>query len=178
MTGVSTPPSCSAICRSPAPIKVVGSTSHTITSTSRRVCSATSTIYWPSLFFALWIPGVSTNTIWPRSSVYTVWILFRVVWGLLDVIAIFCPISRFIRVDFPTLGRPIKVTKPDFFSCISFSILSSALYRQSVEQVLCGAKQVRLCPDLLLVADRADAPCGQHRLHDIGKSPDILLVRV
>ena len=30
-----------------------------------------------------------------------------------DVIAIFCPIRRFINVDFPTFGRPINVTKPD-----------------------------------------------------------------
>ena len=37
----------------------------------------------------------------------------RVVCGLLDVIAIFCPISRFIRVDFPTFGLPISVAKPD-----------------------------------------------------------------
>ena len=33
--------------------------------------------------------------------------------GLFDVIAIFCPIRRFISVDFPTFGLPIMVTKPD-----------------------------------------------------------------
>jgi hypothetical protein len=37
---------------------------------------------------------------------------FLVVCGLLDVMAIFCPISWFINVDFPTFGLPINVTKP------------------------------------------------------------------
>ena len=67
-------------------------------------------------FFALLIPGVSRKMICPLSSVYTVWIRFLVVCGLLDVIAIFCPIRRFINVDFPTFGRPINVTKPDLNS--------------------------------------------------------------
>ena len=58
--------------RSPAPINVDGSTSHRMTSTSFSVCSATLTIYSPSLFFALWIPGVSRKIICPLSSVYTV----------------------------------------------------------------------------------------------------------
>ena len=67
MTGVFTFFNCSIMCCSPAPIKFDGSTSHKITSTSFKVCSATFTMYSPSLFFALWIPGVSRNTICPRS---------------------------------------------------------------------------------------------------------------
>ena len=113
ITGVFTRLSCPAICCSPAPMKVVGSTSHKTTSTSFRVRSATFTIYSPSLFFALWMPGVSTNTICPSSVVSTVWMRLRVVWGLLEVMAIFWPIRWFMRVDLPTLGRPIRVTKPD-----------------------------------------------------------------
>ena len=35
-----------------------------------------------------------------------------------DVIAIFCPISWFINVDFPTLGLPISVTNPDLKSSL------------------------------------------------------------
>ena len=107
------PLSCSAICCSPAPIKVSGSTSHNIRSTSFNVFSATLTIYSPSLFLALWIPGVSRNTIWPSSHVYTVCILFLVVCGFFDVIAIFWPIIWFINVDFPTFGLPIRATNPD-----------------------------------------------------------------
>ena len=69
ITGVFTLFNCSAMCRSPAPIKVLGSTSHRITSTSVSVRSATVTMYSPNLFFALWIPGVSRKMICPRSSV-------------------------------------------------------------------------------------------------------------
>ena len=48
--------------------------------------------------------------------VYTVCILFLVVCALLLVIAIFCPISLFISVDFPTFGLPMMDTKPDLYS--------------------------------------------------------------
>ena len=114
MTGVFTRCSFSMMCCSPAPIKLLGSTNQSTTSTSFKVFSATLTMYSPNLFFALWIPGVSTNTICPLSiSVYTVWIRFLVVCGLLDVMAIFCPIRWFISVDFPTFGRPMIVTNPD-----------------------------------------------------------------
>ena len=123
-TGVFTLFSCSAMCLSPAPINVVGSTSQSTTSTSFSVCSATFTIYSPSLFFALWMPGVSRKMIWPRSSVYTVWIRLRVVWGLSEVMAIFCPIRWFISVDLPTLGRPTSVTNPDFLLSLMVSPLS------------------------------------------------------
>lgn len=40
---------------------------------------------------------------------------FLVVWGLLEVMDIFWPTRRFIRVDFPTLGRPISVANPDLY---------------------------------------------------------------
>ena len=92
ITGVFTFFNCSMICFSPAPIKLDGSTSQSTTSTSFKERSAIFTIYSPSLFFALWIPGVSTNTICPSSVVSTVWMRFLVVCGLFDVIAIFCPI--------------------------------------------------------------------------------------
>ena len=106
--------------------KVLGSTSQRITSTSLSVRSATLTMYSPSLFFALWIPGVSRKMICPSSQVYTVWILFLVVCGFLDVIAIFCPIRWFIRVDFPTFGLPMIATNPD----LKFSFICSPLLYQ------------------------------------------------
>ena len=104
----------SAIRSSPAPIYVTGSTIQTITSASAKALSATVSMYSPSLFFALCMPGVSINMICPRSSVYTVSILFLVVWGLSEVMAIFWPISLFMSVDFPTLGRPTSAAYPDF----------------------------------------------------------------
>ena len=84
-------------------------------------------MYSPSLFFALWIPGVSKKTICPFSPVYTVCILFLVVCGFLEVMAIFCPIKWFIKVDFPTFGLPIIATNPDLKSALirSCSIFSS-----------------------------------------------------
>ena len=36
----------------------------------------------------------------------------RVVCGLVEVIAIFSPTRAFIKVDFPVLGRPTRVTNP------------------------------------------------------------------
>src|SRR5690625_4753913 len=36
----------------------------------------------------------------------------RVVCGLEDVIAIFCATSALVRVDFPALGRPIRLINP------------------------------------------------------------------
>src|SRR5450756_1406484 len=37
----------------------------------------------------------------------------RVVCGLSDMMAIFSPVSKFNRVDFPVFGRPTIVTNPD-----------------------------------------------------------------
>ena len=37
----------------------------------------------------------------------------RVVCGRLEVIATFCPISAFVSVDLPALGRPTKQAKPE-----------------------------------------------------------------
>jgi hypothetical protein len=36
----------------------------------------------------------------------------RVVWGLGETMASFWPRSRLRSVDFPTFGRPIRLTKP------------------------------------------------------------------
>jgi hypothetical protein len=40
---------------------------------------------------------------------------FRVVWGTGLTMATFSPQIRFMRVDFPTEGRPTTATKADFF---------------------------------------------------------------
>jgi hypothetical protein len=71
------------------------------------------------------MPGVSKKTIWYWEVVLTARIRFRVVWGLGEIMAIFSPMSRFNKVDLPTLGAPIIETKPDLkslgiiFSCVS-----------------------------------------------------------
>ena len=57
--------------------------------------------------------GVSKKITCSLSVVNTHIILLRVVCGLSDIIAIFCPIRLFINVDFPTFGLPITATKPD-----------------------------------------------------------------
>ena len=63
----------------------------------------------------------------------------RVVCGLRDVIAIFCPIRRFISVDFPTLGRPISVTKPDL-KLFSIFLHHSLYFRFFVTIQPCGRR--------------------------------------
>jgi hypothetical protein len=40
-------------------------------------------------------------------------IVWRVVWGFVDVIATFSPTSALVRVDFPEFGLPTKQTNPD-----------------------------------------------------------------
>ena len=67
----------------------------------------------PSLVRGRWMPGVSTNTIWQLSPLITPITRLRVVWGLLEVMAIFSPTRVFSSVDFPTLGLPTMVAKPE-----------------------------------------------------------------
>jgi hypothetical protein len=60
----------------------------------------------------LWIPGVSTNTIWVPSPWYTPRTRVRVVWGLLEMMLTFCPQIAFTNDDLPTFGLPTNVTNP------------------------------------------------------------------
>ncbi len=108
----------SIINSSPRPKPSVALIINEIKSTSLSVFCATFIIKSPNLCFGLWIPGVSINTICAWSSVYTPWILFLVVCGLSLIIAIFWPITRFKKVDFPTFGLPIIETKPDLNSLL------------------------------------------------------------
>ena len=63
-----------------------------------------------------WKPGVSMMTSWVfvSSRFTTAVIRLRVVWGLDDTIASFCPASAFVNVDLPTLGRPQIVIMATF----------------------------------------------------------------
>ena len=59
------------------------------------------------------MPGVSTNTIWVSGMFRMPMMRFRVVWGLGVTMATFSPTRAFSRVDFPTLGRPTMLIKPE-----------------------------------------------------------------
>ena len=48
------------------------------------------------------------------SELYIPWILFLVVWAFGETIDTFFFNMVFNKVDFPTFGRPIIETKPDF----------------------------------------------------------------
>jgi len=54
----------------------------------------------------------------------------RVVWGLGEVIAIFCPTMRFSNVDLPTFGRPMIATNPE--RNVGFSVTQPSAGRQFV----------------------------------------------
>ena len=61
----------------------------------------------------LWMPGVSTNTIWVAGRLRTPRIWWRVVCGLSETIETLWPRMRLSSVDLPTLGRPTRDTKPE-----------------------------------------------------------------
>ena len=58
------------------------------------------------------MPGLSMKTIWPLSVVLMPRMLMRVVWGLSETMATFCPIRALRRVDLPEFGRPTRATYP------------------------------------------------------------------
>src|SRR5512138_1849447 len=65
------------------------------------------------------MPGVSTKMSCAVSVVKIPSWRLRVVCGLGETAAIFCPNSAFTSVDLPTLGRPMMATKADRNSVIS-----------------------------------------------------------
>ncbi len=92
----------------------------TETSTMNRTTSepgiarvAVATIAFPSLWRGRWRPGVSTKMTCASSRVRIPMMRLRVVCGLGDTIATFCPTNWLINVDLPTFGRPITATKPE-----------------------------------------------------------------
>src|SRR5512138_314757 len=65
------------------------------------------------------MPGVSTKTSCALSVVRMPSWRLRVVCGLDETAAIFCPNSAFTSVDLPTLGRPMIAIKAERYSVIS-----------------------------------------------------------
>ena len=90
-----------------------GSNSIMDTSTSPSESLAVLSIRLPSLFLALWTPGVSSRTYCSGPRVMTPVIRVRVVCGLEVTMATFSPTSRLVRLDLPTLGRPMTATNTD-----------------------------------------------------------------
>ena len=50
----------------------------------------------------------------------------RVVWGLVETMAIFSPTRAFSKVDLPTFGRPTSAMKPDLNSSMPCEILANS----------------------------------------------------
>ena len=99
--------------RSPPPISAFASMSRHTTSTSASVSTERLLQRSPSSVRGLWIPGVSSRTICDAAVVRTPRIWVRVVCGRFETIETFEPTSRFTSVDFPTLGRPTRLTNPE-----------------------------------------------------------------
>src|SRR6056297_1065286 len=78
------------------------------------------------------MPGVSRNRICASGVLWMPNIRLRVVWGLFEVIAIFCPSTWLSRVDVPTLGRPTRATNPDTNGWLVSSVISSYSFKQRV----------------------------------------------
>ena len=99
-----------------APTPTLASSRSSVTSTSRFASYAVRTIYSPSLFLGVWIPGVSKKTIWYSPRVRIPVTLLRVVCAFPVAIATFCPTNAFMSVDFPTFGLPKMDTNPERYS--------------------------------------------------------------
>ena len=98
--------------RSPRPISSSAGRHRPITSTSLQVWRTRSLSRSPSSVRGRCRPGVSTRTSWPSGRCTTPRMVCRVVCGFFDVIAIFCPTSALVRVDFPAFGRPTNEANP------------------------------------------------------------------
>ena len=83
------------------------------TSTSDSALSAEVLSSSPSTSWGLCRPGVSTMMSWKSSRVSTARKRWRVVWAVLDVMAIFLPMIALSSVDLPALGRPTSVMNPE-----------------------------------------------------------------
>ncbi len=83
-----------------------------MTSTSSSVSRTRSLSRCPSSVRGRCSPGVSTRTSWRVGPVTMPRMVCRVVCGLLEVMATFCPTSALVSVDLPALGRPTRHAKP------------------------------------------------------------------
>src|SRR3954454_17750693 len=88
------------------------------------------------------IPGVSTRMICALSSMTMPRISDRVVCTLRETIVTLEPTSAFTRVDLPTLGAPIRATKPQrvgagVTSTDSLSIIAAAANGFTRDHVEC-----------------------------------------
>ena len=87
------------------------------------------------------MPGVSEKTIWKSSPLTMPRMRWRVVCALEVMMESFSPTNAFISVDFPTLGFPMILTKPDL--CMKCGLLGSKVKINS-RKFLMFAKVTRL----------------------------------
>ena len=99
----------------------MGSTNNNAQSTPSRLSRTTRTIYSPNADRGLCSPGVSINTICVSFLLKTPRMRLRVVCALCVTIAIFSPTSAFVRLDFPTFGRPQTVAMTFFLIILLIS---------------------------------------------------------
>ena len=104
--------SSAAMYWSPGPIRWSEGRQNPMTSTSSSVSRTRSLRRWPRSVRGLCSPGVSTRMSWLCSVVTMPRIVWRVVWGLLDVIATLVPTSALVSVDLPAFGRPMRHANP------------------------------------------------------------------
>ena len=102
------------------------------------VSSAVSLSRSPISVRGLWMPGVSTNTIWASGRVSTPRIWLRVVWGLSETIDTLRPRIRFSSVDLPDVGPTDErhETRAELARRPSSAIARLALRRRSDVPVL------------------------------------------
>lgn len=87
------------------------------------------------------MPGVSEKTIWKSSPLTMPRMRWRVVCALEVMMESFSPTNAFISVDFPTLGFPMILTKPDL--CMKCGLLGFKVTINS-RKFLMFAKVTRL----------------------------------
>src|SRR5258705_11356851 len=71
---------------------------------------------------------------------------FRVVCGFDVTMAIFCPTSRFTKVDFPAFGRPTIATNPDLCAAPVFTFSTSFTFSPT----LTAGSHASQCPTIFV----------------------------
>src|SRR6478735_10871770 len=100
-----------------------------------------------------------------RSCVSMPTIRWRVVCGFFDVMLTFSPISAFMSVDLPTLGRPTMATCPQRYGSASTAVPSLDLLERRFGGCLLGGPT-------------ADAAPGRHQLHRADAALDVEHLRM
>src|SRR4030042_5139624 len=126
---------------------------------------------WFNLDRERWIPGVSRKIICPAAWFLIPRMRLRVVWGLLDMMAIFSPKRKLRRVDFPAFGRPMMETNPDLNPLFPSSGIFSLQKKMKALQGFWGSSLLRF----LFALARSHA--GHFFLNQYFDTKDFIMVR-